>query len=374
MANPIQKKPNSDGNRSQFLIYQTDDGKTRLEVRLQDESVWLTQAQMAELFQTTKQNVSLHIQNVFDEGELAENSVVKESLTTAADGKNYRTNFYNLDVIISVGYRVHSHRGTQFRQWATRSLREYLIKGFVLDDDRLKRGEGEDYFDELLERIRSIRASERRFYQKITDIYATSIDYDPHAPITQDFYATVQNKLHFAIHGHTAAEIIAERADASKPHMGLTVWKHSPQGSIRKQDAGVAKNYLTEKEIGALNRIVTMYLDYAELQAQNRNPMHMADWITKLDAFLQFNEKNILTHAGSISHDAALQHAHQEFEKYDAEQRRLEAEQPTSDFDKVVEQVKQLGASERKTKRAVSSKAKKHLVKKKGKKRRRYGV
>ena len=327
---------------SSILIYKSEDGQTRLEVHLRDNSVWLTQKQMAELFQKDVRTINDHIQNVFEEGELSPEAVIRKFRITAADGKNYETGHYNLDVIISVGYRVKSHRGTQFRQWATRSLREYLIKGFVLDDERLKRGGGEDYFDELLQRIRAIRASERRFYQKITDIYATSIDYDPQARMTQDFYATVQNKLHFAIHGHTAAEIIAQRADSGKPHMGLTTWKYSPKGPIQKQDVGIAKNYLNVEEIDALNRVVNMYLDYAELQAQNHKPMHMADWITKLDAFLQFNERNILSHAGAVSHDTALEHAHKEFEKFDAEQKRLEAGQPASDFDKAVERVKQL--------------------------------
>jgi hypothetical protein len=298
--NRIPKRSEPSGSQSEFLIYQTGDGQTRIQVRLLEKTVWLTQRQIADLYEKSVPTVNEHIANIFSEGELLPKATIRKFRIVQSEGKRQverAADFYNLDMILAVGYRVKSHRGTQFRQWVTKNLREYLIKGFVLDDERLKRGEGEDYFDELLERIRSIRASERRFYQKITDIYATSIDYDPHASITHDFYATVQNKLHFAIHGHTAAEIITERADASKPNMGLTVWKRSPQGPIRKQDAETAKNYLTEKEISALNRIVTMYLDYAELQAQNRNPMHMGDWITKLDAFLQFNEKNILTHA-----------------------------------------------------------------------------
>jgi hypothetical protein len=247
-------------------------------------------------------------------------------------------------MILAVGYRVRSLRGTQFRQWATRTLREYLVKGFVMDDERLKDGRalGEDYFDELLARIRSIRASERRFYQKITDIYATSIDYDANAEITKTFYATVQNKLHWAITGRTAAEIIQERADASKPHMGLTVWKNSPHGPVRKTDVAIAKNYLNEEELSQLNLIVGMYLDYAELQARNRRPMHMADWAKRLDSFLEFNERNILTHAGRVSRELALSHAEQEYGKYEAALRRLEAEQPTSDFDRAVEEAKRL--------------------------------
>jgi hypothetical protein len=252
---------------------------------------------------------------------------------------------YNLDAIIGVGYRVRSARGTAFRQWATARLSEFLVKGFTLDDKRIKDGRtlGDQYFDELLERIRDIRASERLFYQKITDIYATSIDYDSRAKITQTFYATVQNKLHWAIHGRTAAEIIRERADASKPHMGLTTWKNAPRGPIRKADVTVAKNYLTEEEIRELNRIITMYLDYAEDQARRRRPMHMANWVKKLDVFLEFNERNILTHAGKISQELAQEHAEREFGKYEAKRRRLEATTPTSDFDKAVEKMKRLG-------------------------------
>jgi hypothetical protein len=251
---------------------------------------------------------------------------------------------YNLDAILAVGYRVRSARGTAFRQWATARLSELLVKGFTMDDERLKQGRtlGDDYFDELLERIREIRASERRFYQKITDIYATSIDYDPKAEITQTFFATVQNKLHWAIHGHTAAEIIYRRADAGQPHMGLTTWKNAPHGPIRKADVTVAKNYLTEEEIRELNRIVTMYLDYAEDQARRRKPMYMADWVKKLDAFLAFNERDILATAGKVSQALAEERAHAEFEKYEAQRRRLEATTPTSDFDRFVEKTRTL--------------------------------
>jgi hypothetical protein len=246
----------------EFILYQSDDGTAQVQVRLEHETVWLTQGQMAELFQTTKQNVSLHIRNVFNEGELLPEATVKEYLTVAVEGDRTvqrRLTHYNLDVIIAVGYRVRSHRGTQFRQWATALLREYMVKGFVLDDERLKdlRNLGRDYFGELLERIRDIRASERRFYQKITDIYSTSVDYDPNHPMTQEFFATVQNKLHWAIHGHTAAEVIAQRANATKPSMGLTTWRNAPSGRMRKADVSVAKNYLTEDELRALNRIVT---------------------------------------------------------------------------------------------------------------------
>ena len=328
----------------QILIYL--DGATRLQVRLDGRTVWLTQGLIAELFQTTKQNVSLHLRNILAERELDADSAVKESLTTAADGKRYRTLYYSLDAILAVGYRVRSARGTVFRQWATARLSELLVKGFTLDDERLKEGRslGTDYFDELLERIRAIRASERMFYQKITDIYATSIDYDPAHPLSQTFFATVQNKLHFAIHGHTAAEVIKGRADAVKPNMGLTTWKNAPNGPIRKADVAVAKNYLSQPEITELNRVVTMYLDFAEDQARRKKPMHMTEWVQRLDAFLQFNERNVLTHAGVVSHQLAEAHAHGQFEKYDAERRRLEAAQPSSDFDRAVEEVERLEA------------------------------
>jgi hypothetical protein len=294
---------------------------------------------MAELFQTTKQNISMHIQNVFEERELPQEAVVKEYLTTAADGKRYPVLHYSLDMVLAIGYRVRSPRGTQFRQWATATLGEYLTKGFALDDARLKAGKnwGADYFDELLARIRDIRASERRFYQQITDIYALSIDYDPAASITQDFYATVQNKLHWAIHGRTAAEVIVRRAHAGRPNMGLTTWKNAPAGPIRKGDVGVAKNYLTAGEIDSLNRIVSMYLDYAEEQARRRVPMHMADWVRKLDAWLKFNERETLTHAGAVSAALAQQHAEREFERFDRARLEREAAEPTSDFDRLVE-------------------------------------
>ncbi|MBL8191837.1 MAG: virulence RhuM family protein [Acidobacteria bacterium] len=275
---------------------------------------------MAELFQTTKQNISLHIRNIFEENELQEDAVVKESLTTAADGKNYRVSFYNLDVIISVGYRVKSLRGTQFRIWATQRLREYLIKGFALDDERLKRKGGGDYFDELLARIRDIRSSEKVFYKKVLEIYATSIDYDPKAETSQLFFKTVQNKMHWAAHGHTAAEIVHARADANQPNMGMTNWQG---GKIRRDETSIAKNYLNAEELDALNRIVTLYLDFAELQAMNRKSMTMQDWITKLDDFMRISDREILTHAGSISHEAAKLKAETEFEKYRVQQDAL---------------------------------------------------
>ncbi len=335
------------GSQGELILYKTKDGRTRIDVRLDGDTVWLTQAQMAELFQTSPQNITMHIQGVYAEGELAEAATCKEYLQVRKEGVREVQRLlrhYALDVVIAVGYRVRSTRGTQFRQWATATLREYLVKGFALDDQRLKDGKnfGADYFDELLERIRDIRASERRFYQKITDIYATSIDYAADSPVTQEFYATVQNKLHWAIHGHTAAEIIKERADAAKPNMGLTTWKNTPRGPIRKADVAVAKNYLSKDELDALNRIVTMYLDYAEDQARQKRPMHMADWIKKLDAFLQFTERNILTHAGSISAEIARDHAEREFAKLEAGARLSGATEPSSDFDVAVERLKQL--------------------------------
>jgi len=327
---------------SNILIYQPEDGKTRIDVCLENETVWLTQAQMMELFQSTKQNISLHIRKIFVENELEEGSVVKFYLTTAADGKKYRTAYYNLDVILAVGYRVRSHRGTQFRRWATERLREYLVKGFTMDDERLKEGHnlGADYYDELIERIRDIRASEKRFYRKITDIYALSVDYDPHAPVTHDFFATVQNKLHWAIHGHTAAELIAERANANEPNMGLTSWKGA---KVRRSDVTSAKNYLSEDEVRSLNRIVTMYLDYAEDQAERQHPMHMADWRAKLDAFLQFNGREVLDNPGKVSQEIAQRLAEDEYEKFRSRRLQAEAEAPDEEFDRVSKRLEQGG-------------------------------
>jgi hypothetical protein len=287
---------------SEILIYQSEDGSTKIEVRMESESVWLAQSQMADLFQTTKQNVSLHIKNCFEEGELDENSVVKEYLTTAADGKKYATKYYNLDVIISVGYRVKSHRGTQFRIWATNRLREYIIKGFTLDDERLKRAGQMNYFDELLNRIRDIRSSEKVFYQKVKDIYATSIDYDADHTQTFEFFKIVQNKLLWAVSQKTAAEIIRDRADAAKPNMGLTTWAGA---KVRKGDVTVAKNYLNEDEINALNLLVEQYLAFAEAQAQQRRPMYMKDWIKRLNDILTINEREVLEHAGRIRKELA---------------------------------------------------------------------
>jgi hypothetical protein len=300
----------------QFLVYQTEDGKLKIDVRFEGETVWLAQQQMAELFQTTKQNVSLHIRNTFSEGELREDAVVKESLTTAADGKKYATKFYNLDVIISVGYRVKSLRGTQFRIWATQRLREYIVKGFVLDDERLRNPDQPfDYFEELTRRIQDIRTSERRFYQKITDIYATSIDYDPTQEISIGFFKTVQNKVHWAITGQTAAEIVHNRVDSAKPNLGLTNWRGVV---VRKQDVSIAKNYLSEPELAALNNLVEQYLVFAEGQAMRRVPMHMLDWVKKLDGFLTLNDRDILTHAGRISHEVAQTKPELEYSRFKA--------------------------------------------------------
>ena len=323
---------------SRILFYQSEDGTSRIEVRLEEGTVWLPQVLIAELYQTTKQNISLHIRNIFDEGELQPDSVVKEYLTTAADGKQYRTKFYNLDMILAIGYRVRSHRGTQFRVWATERLREYLVKGFVLDDIRLKEGRsiGADYFDELLERIRDIRASEKRFYQKIRDIYRLAIDYDPKADTTLAFFKTVQNKLHWAITGHTAAELIAERVDARKPNMGLTSWKGA---KVRKGDVTVAKNYLNEEEIRNLNRIITMYLDYAEVQAERKQPIYMKDWVQKLDAFLQFNEREILTGSGQVSMEVAKKLALEEYVKFSRRRIAEDDEESEAEFERTVKEL-----------------------------------
>ncbi len=331
-----------DVNRiGEIVLFKTSDGVTKIQVRFVDKNLWLTQAAIAELFQTTPQNITIHLRAIYEDGELDEAATCKEYLQVRQEGKrqiNRTLKHYSLEAILAVGYRVRSHRGTQFRQWATLSLQEFLVKGFVMDDERLKSGKsfGEDYFDELIARIRDIRSSERRFYQKITDIYATSVDYDVHSPITKEFYATVQNKLHWAIHGKTAAEIIFSRADASKKNMGLMTWKNSPDGHIRKTDISVAKNYLIEDELKALNRIVVMYLDYAENQASKRIQMHMSDWIIKLDSFLEFNGENILTHAGKISHQMALDHVNQEFLKYESSKKEIENSEVASDFDVLV--------------------------------------
>jgi hypothetical protein len=338
-----------DPSQSQLILYQTEDGRTRLEVRMDKDTVWLSQNQMAELFQTTKQNVSLHVNNVFAEGELDRAATVKEFLTVQPEGKRQvsrNVEYYNLDVIISVGYRVKSLRGTQFRIWATQRLREYIVKGFALDDERLKQVGGGGYFDELLARIRDIRSSEKIFYKKVLEIYATSVDYDPRAEMTQQFFATVQNKMHWAVHGQTAAEIVHSRADAAKPNMGLTSWKGSRVG---REEVTIAKNYLTKEELEALNLIVSAYLDFAELQALNRRVMYMRDWIAKLDDFLKLSERDILTHTGRISHEQAQHKAEAEFEEY----RKLTASELSPverDFEEAVQKIKKL-AGGRKTKK-----------------------
>lgn len=325
---------------SDFILYTSQDGEVRVDVFVHNESVWLTQKAMQDLFDRSKSTVSEHISNVFKEGELDENQVVRKFRTTADDGKDYVVSYYNLDVIISVGYRIKSQRGTQFRIWATKTLKEFIIKGFVLDDKRLKQGGqifGKDYFEELLERIREIRASERRFYQKITDIYAQcSIDYDANSELTQNFYKTVQNKLHWAITGNTAAEIIHKRVDSQKSNMGLTTWKNSPDGIILKSDIGIAKNYLEEKEIKELNRLVELYLNFAELQAERNIPMKMSEWIDVLDGFLKINRYELLDNAGKISNEQAIAKASQEFEKF----RIIQDKKYLSDFDKEINKIK----------------------------------
>jgi hypothetical protein len=331
----------------QILIYK--DGGLNLQVRLDGQTVWLTQKLIAELFDVSVKTANEHLVNIYDEGELAAEATIRKFRIVQTEGSRQVSRLvdhYNLDAIVAVGLRVRSARGTTFRQWAIARLTELLTKGFTLDDERIKAGRtlGDDYFEELLARIRDIRSSERLFYQKITDIYATSIDYDKDSPITREFFATVQNKLHWAIHGKTAAEIIRLRADAAKPNMGLTTWKQAPAGPVRKADVTVAKNYLTHDELDALNRIVSMYLDYAEDQARRKKTMTMAQWVAKLDAFLQFNERNILTHAGTVSKQLAEEHAHGEFAKLDAERLRRAAIEPTSDFDQIVDEVKRLEA------------------------------
>lgn len=315
----------ADSNTSQFIIYQSEDGKTRLDVRFVDETVWLTQALMADLFSTTPENVLMHLKNIFSEGELDQNATTKDFLVVRQEGTRQvkrSLKHYNLDAIISVGYRVQSHTATRFRQWATRQLREYIVKGFVLDDERLKNPDQPfDYFEELTRRIQDIRTSEKRFYQKITDIYATSVDYDPTQDASISFFKTVQNKVHWAITGQTAAELIHHRADSSKPHMGLTNWRGA---KVRKQDIANAKNYLTTDELSALNNLVEQYLVFAEGQAMRRIPMSMADWVKKLDGFLTLNDRDILDNAGKISHDMAKQHAEMQYELFHQQRQQLD--------------------------------------------------
>jgi hypothetical protein len=332
----MSRKTNSDKDKSllvqsRLLLYRTEDGRTRVEVRLQDETVWMTQAAMAELYQTTPQNITLHLKAIYREGELHEPATCKEYLQVQPEGARKvgrSRKFYSLPAIIAVGYRVRSPRGTQFRRWATERLNEYLVKGFTMDDERLKtvRNIGSDYFDELLERIRDIRSSEKRFYQKIRDIYKLAVDYDPRAEETLEFFSIVQNKLHFAISGRTAAELIAERADAAKPNMGLTSWKGA---KVRKGDVTIAKNYLNADEIEGLNRIVTMYLDYAEDQAKRHRQIFMRDWRQKLDAFLQLNERDILTHPGKVSKAVADQLALEQYDMFHQHRLAEEAREET---------------------------------------------
>ena len=332
-----KKKLQIRNSTAEFLIFSNQKGQDGIEVRFENDTIWLSQKLMAILFDCSSDNISLHLKNIFKSGELDENSVVEDFSVTASDGKNYKTKHYNLDAIISVGYRVNSRRATQFRQWATSVLKSYAIKGWVLDKERLKNGAylDENYYDELLAEIREIRASERKFYQKITDIYSTAFDYNVNSPTTKDFFATVQNKLHFAIHGNTAAELIMKRADSEKDYMGLTSWKNAPDGKIIKTDVSIAKNYLKIDEIKSLDRFVTMYLDYAETQAERNIPMSMEDWSGKLNAFLQFNEKEILADSGKVSRAIAKTFAESEFEKYRIVQDRLFQ----SDFDKLIDNI-----------------------------------
>jgi hypothetical protein len=330
----------NDGIIINWLMYDTPDGGVRVEIMAKDETLWLTQQKIATLFDVDRSVITKHLQNIFKSEELDKESVCAKIAHTAVDGKTYNTNFYNLDAIISVGYRVNSKQATRFRMWASSVLKEYLIKGFAMDDQRLKNpGQlfGKDYFDEQIERIRDIRSSERRFYQKITDIYMQcSANYNVNDQTTKDFFATVQNKLHWAITGHTAAELISHRADGNKPNMGLTNWKNAPKGKIRKSDVRVAKNYLQKDELDSLNRIVSMYLDYAENQAHKGVVMYMKDWVQKLDAFLQFNDETILKHKGKVSQAVARQLVEKEFEKF-----RIERDKKfESDFDK---EIKKLG-------------------------------
>ena len=323
-------------HNSQIIIYQTEKGETKLEVRLENETVWLTQKLMAELFQTTIPNINIHLKNIFDEGELDPKATIKDFLIVRLEGNrevNRTIEYYNLDAIISVGYRIKSNVATRFRQWATAHIKEYIVKGFVMDDERLKNPDLPfDYFEELLNRIQDIRTSERRFYQKITDIYATSTDYDPTLDTSILFFQTVQNKMHWAITGQTAAEIIIERADSKKPNMGLTNWRGTKP---RKQDVAIAKNYLSEPELSALNNLVEQYLVFAQGQAMRRIPMYMKDWIEKLNGFLTLNERDILGHAGKMSHQLALEHAESEYEKFHA----LQLSTFESDFDRAVNNI-----------------------------------
>lgn len=332
-----ENKVNIRNSTSEFLIFTQQEGEKGIEARYEDETIWLTQKLMAELFDVTIPTINEHLKNVFESLELDQNSVIRKFLITASDGKNYNTQFYNLDAIISVGYRVNSKRATQFRQWATQVLHQFAIRGYVLDRKRLENGTflGEDYFERLLAEIREIRLSERHFYQKITDIYTTSVDYNKNAPTTREFFAKVQNKLHYAIHGHTASELIVERADSKQPRMGLTSWENSPDGKILKTDVIIAKNYLSAEELDSIGRIVNAYLELAEGRAKRKMPMTMEDWATQLDKLLELDERDILKDAGKISAKIAKDHAENEFEKYRIIQDRLFE----SDFDREVKAV-----------------------------------
>jgi hypothetical protein len=347
--------PSAPAPGGEFLLYQTEDGRTRIQCRFEAETIWLTQALIAELFQKDVRTINEHLVNIFDEGELSRAATIRKFRIVRTEGRrevSREVEHYRLEAILAVGYRVRSLRGTQFRQWATARLSEYLVKGFTMDDERLKNPPGKghkDYFDELLERIRDIRSSERRFYQKVLDIYATSVDYAPEAEVSQQFFATVQNKMHRATHGRTAAEIIHERANAKQPFMGLLTTR--PGGIIRKEDVAIAKNYLTEEELQVLNRIVNLYLEYAELQALERKPMTMRDWVTKLDDFLKASGRELLDHAGKITAEAAKAKAEQEFARYhkfvDSQPRLVDA-----DFETAVKELKKLPAPRRKKKKS----------------------
>jgi len=343
MKNNVDKKKQLIRNSTaEFLIFTGQAGEQSIQARYEDDTIWLTQKLIAKLFDVTVPTINEHLKNIYDQGELKREATIRKFLTVQLEGKrevSRNIDFYNLDAIISVGYRINSVRATQFRQWATQVLREFAIKGYVLDKKRMENGFflGEDYFDHLLEEIREIRLSERRFYQKITDIYATSIDYNKDAPTTKVFFAKVQNKLHFAIHGNTAAELIMQRADSAKINMGLTSWENSPSGKIVKTDVSIAKNYLTKEELDSLGRIVNAYLDLAEERAKRKIPMTMEDWAERLDMFLEFDDREILKNSGKVSAKIAKDHAESEFEKYRIIQDRLFE----SDFDRVLKQLKQ---------------------------------
>ncbi|MBN2683094.1 MAG: virulence RhuM family protein [Bacteroidales bacterium] len=344
----MSKKQQIRNSTAEFLVFSKQSGKNTIEVRIEDETVWLSQKLISVLFEVEVNTINYHIKEIYKSGEQDENSTVRKFRIVQAEGKrNVERNvdFYNLNVIIATGYRVNSERALQFRQWATNVLKDFAIRGYVLDKERLKNGTffNEEYFNNLLAEIREIRASERRFYQKITDIYATALDYDKDAETTKTFFATVQNKLHYAIHKQSAAEVIVNRADATKEHMGLTTWKNAPEGKIIKTDVSIAKNYLTEKELKSLDRFVTMYLDYAEDQAESNIPMTMVDWAQKLNAFLQFNQKEVLNNPGKVTAEIAKAFAESEFEKY----RIIQDQLYESDFDKQIK--KQLGGNQTKS-------------------------